>query len=151
ISEVYFWPEFYADLINLKVGPFLVGRDAEDIEGIHGDLQVLLISLGYTGHALAAISGVDIALHNLDGGGRGVVDGRELEIGIFAEAGAAGQRVIGRGAARARAEIMLAAVGRSGDPFPASLPADQHKGQQRNSKQRDKNQQDGLEQYHTPG
>ena len=86
----------------------------------------------------------------LDGNLRGVVYRRDLEIRAVAKAGAAGQRIIGRGTAGARVEIMLATVGRSGEQFPASLPTDQHEGQNHDPDERGENQQDGLEHLDTP-
>ncbi|MFH0962764.1 MAG: mandelate racemase/muconate lactonizing enzyme family protein [Planctomycetota bacterium] len=65
ISEVYLLPKIYVELVNGRVAGALVGRDPSDIEGIHHDLQVLLVSLGRGGVSSAVVSSVDLALHNL--------------------------------------------------------------------------------------
>ena len=66
IGEVYFYPEIYSNVINKKVRDFLLGKNGTKIREIHRDLHVFLISLGYSGMAKAIISGIDIALYNLN-------------------------------------------------------------------------------------
>lgn len=65
ISEVYFWPEAYVDLINRKVAGFLKGAPVGQREGLQRRLQVFLISLGTAGLSRAVVSGIDLALWNL--------------------------------------------------------------------------------------
>ena len=83
IGEVYFYPEIFADVINNKVENFIVGKDAAEIEKIYNDLHVFLLPIGYSGLAKAIISGIDIALHNLNA----KQQNRKIEIPVYASTG----------------------------------------------------------------
>jgi L-alanine-DL-glutamate epimerase-like enolase superfamily enzyme len=61
-------PEATAALINGYLCSALVGRSAEDIEGIWHDVYKMLASLGYTrGGWMEALSGIDMALWDIRG------------------------------------------------------------------------------------
>jgi L-alanine-DL-glutamate epimerase-like enolase superfamily enzyme len=68
-------PEATAALVNGYLGPALIGRNSEDIEGIWRDVYDMMAALGYTrGGWMEALSGIDMALWDL----RGRREGRSL-------------------------------------------------------------------------
>lgn len=83
IGEVYFYPKIYADVINKKVKSFLLSKDGTKIEEIYRDLHIFLISLGYSGMAKAIISGIDIALYNLNS----QQSTKRIEVPVYASTG----------------------------------------------------------------
>jgi D-arabinonate dehydratase/D-galactarolactone cycloisomerase len=65
-------PTVTASLVKDYLRPALIGRDAEDIEGIWADIYGMAEKLGHTrGFLMEALSGVDIALWDLRGRLRG--------------------------------------------------------------------------------
>ncbi len=65
-------PSVTASLINDYFRPFLIGRNAEDIEGIWASIHGMAGALGHTrGFMMEALSGVDIALWDCLGKMRG--------------------------------------------------------------------------------
>lgn len=83
IGEVYVHPDLYVRLLNHRVRELLIGRESADCETLQDQLRIGLVSLGYTGLARAALSGVDLALHNL----RSPANPRAFAVPVYASTG----------------------------------------------------------------